>query len=113
MKYLSLKILFAICLILSSNQVEASNLFYIAPSDSSIVKVFYGGTKAKVPEQKEWKIQRAFLTDDNGYNILIHPNNFKIQYQSGEIIVFPLYIPEMELLDSKELPKYLLYIEEN
>jgi hypothetical protein len=81
-------------------------------ADSSITKIFYGGTKAKVPEHKEWKIQRAFITNDNGYNILIHPSNFKIQYQSGEIIVFPLYIPEMELLDSKELPKYLVYIEE-
>jgi len=105
------KIILYFLLVLASFKVEANFLTY--SSDSSINKIFYGGTKTKVPEHKEWKIQRAFLTNDNGYNILINPSNFKKQYQSGEIIVFPLYIPEMELLDNKELPKYLLYIEEN
>ena len=112
MKNLFIKILFTFYLILSSKQVEALPLSIQKVSDSSIVKVFYGGSIATVPDKKLWVIQKVFLSSNDGYNIQINPANFKKEYQSGEKIVFPLYIADMELLDKKDMISYLVYIDE-
>lgn len=107
------KLLLFFYFLTSSVISEAKEMSLIIAVDSAIVKSFYGGSQTKVPEGKIWTFQKVFVSGDNGYNILINPSNFKKQYQSGEIIVFPLYIPEMELLDNKEMIRYLVYIDEN
>ncbi len=81
-------------------------------SDSSFVKSFYGGSSFIIPEGKSWKINKAFISANDGYNIQINLNNFKNEYKSGEKLSIPYYIAEMELLSKKEMMVYLLYVKE-
>jgi hypothetical protein len=81
-------------------------------SDSSFVKSFYGGSSITIPEGKSWKINKAFISANDGYNIQINLNNFKNEYKGGEKLSIPYYIAEMELLSKKEMMVYFLYIKE-
>jgi hypothetical protein len=78
------------------------------------VKSFYGGSTSKVPENKTWVIKNAFITADDGYNIKISLTNFEEKYASGQVVNFPYYIAEMELLSNRVMVNYLVTIfEEN
>ncbi len=81
--------------------------------DTTFVKSFYGGSTAKVPPNKVWKIEKAYISANDGYNILISQKNFKESYNAEEAISFPYYIAEMELLSKKESVAYLVYIRES
>jgi hypothetical protein len=81
--------------------------------DTTFVKSFYGGSTVKVPANKIWKIEKAYISANDGYNILINPKNFKEKYEAEESISFPYYIAEMELLSKKESVAYLVYIHES
>ncbi len=80
--------------------------------DSTFVKSYYGGSSLKVPEHKTWTIEKAFISGGDGYNIKIAAGNFKLSYTGGEIINFPYYIAEMELISDKRMMSYLVYITE-
>lgn len=81
--------------------------------DTTFVKSFYGGSTVKVPANKEWKIEKAYISANDGYNILISQKNFKEKYEAEETISFPYYIAEMELLSKKESVAYVVHIHES
>jgi hypothetical protein len=97
-----------ICFILSL--IFACNTY---GQDTTFVKSFYGGSKALVPAKKTWKIEKAYITSGDGYNIAIQTTNFKASYAENEEIQFPYYIAEMELLDKKDMVSYIVYIRES
>jgi hypothetical protein len=78
--------------------------------DSTFVRSFYQGATIKVPEGKQWKIERAFISANDGYNIKISQSNFKEVYGPGENLIIPYYCAEMELLSDKSSFVYLLTI---
>jgi hypothetical protein len=80
--------------------------------DSTFVKSFYGGSTTKVPEDKTWVIKNAFITAGDGYNIKIALTNFEEKYAAGQIVNFPYYIAEMELLSDRSNVSYILTIRE-
>jgi hypothetical protein len=81
--------------------------------DSTFVKSFYGGSTTKVPEDKTWVIKNAFITAGDGYNIKIALTNFEEKYAAGQIVNFPYYIAEMELLSDRSNVSYILIIRES
>ena len=81
--------------------------------DSTFVKSFYGGSTSKVPESTNWVIKNAFITSGDGYNIKISLTNFEKKYESGQIVSFPYYIAEMELLSDRSNVSYILTIRES
>jgi hypothetical protein len=86
--------------------------FLASAQDSSFVKSYYGGSSLKVPENKTWTIEKAFISGGDGYNIKIAAGNFKLSYTGGETINFPYYIAEMELISDKSMMSYIVYITE-
>ena len=98
---------------------KASFLFFFffisvlaSAQDSSFVKSYFGGSSLKVPENKTWTIEKAFISGGDGYNIKIAAGNFKLSYTGGETINFPYYIAEMELISDKSMMSYIVYITE-
>ena len=87
-------------------------VFYGYAQDSTFVKVFYAGSNVKVPKDMNWKISKAYLTSNDGFNIAISPSNFKSLYISEECVFFPYYISEMELLTDKSSVSYMITIGE-
>ena len=85
---------------------------YTFCQDSTFVKVFYAGSSIKVPAERTWKIEKAYITSGDGYNIQISLSNFKSNYAGEESVSFPYYIAEMELLSSGSMVSYLLYIKQ-
>jgi hypothetical protein len=81
--------------------------------DTTFVKSYYGGSTTKVPEHKTWVIKNAFITSGDGYNIKIALTNFEEKYTAGQVINFPYYIAEMELLSERSMVSYLVTIIEN
>ena len=94
-------------LILSFFLVLCSLLY---SQDTTFVKSFYGGSTTKVPENKTWVIKNAFITAGDGYNIKIALTNFEEKYTAGQVINFPYYIAEMELLSERSMVSYLVTI---
>ena len=88
--------------------------FQLFSQDTTFVKSFYGGSTSKVPENKTWVIKNAFISADDGYNIKISLTNFEEKYAGGQVVNFPYYIAEMELLSNRVMVNYLVTIfEEN
>jgi hypothetical protein len=81
--------------------------------DTTFVKSFYGGSTTKVPEHKTWVIKNALITAGDGYNIKIGLTNFEEKYAAGQVINFPYYMVEMELLSERSMVSYLFTILEN
>jgi hypothetical protein len=81
--------------------------------DSTFVKSFTAGSSVKVPIGKTWCIEKAFISNGDGYQIKIAPSNFKACYQTDERINFPYYIAEMELLTDRSMLFYLVTIKES
>lgn len=78
-----------------------------------IRKTCYAGGYITIPEGKTWAIKRVFITNNDGYNILISNTNFKSTYQNGDTIRIPYYISEMELLTNREMLQYIFYFYES
>jgi hypothetical protein len=78
--------------------------------DTSFVKVYYAGSSAQVPEGKIWQVEKVFVSNGDGYNILVSNDNFKGEYNGGTKIQIPYYISEMELLSSGSMMSYTVYI---
>ena len=83
---------------------------YAFAQDTTFVKAFYGGSTSAVPEHKTWVIKNAFITAGDGYNIKIALTNFEEKYTAGQVINFPYYIAEMELLSERSMVSYLVTI---
>ncbi len=78
--------------------------------DSTFVKYFYGGSVVNVPDSCSWKIEKAYISNGDGYNIQISLKNFKETYLPKEQISFPYYIAEMELLTDRSSVSYIVTI---
>ena len=78
--------------------------------DTTFVKSYYGGSTVKVPENKVWTIEKAYITAGDGYNIQIAKKNFLERYTENEVITFPYYIAEMELLSNRSMVSYIVTI---
>jgi len=83
---------------------------FLFSQDTTFVKSFYGGSTTKVPENKTWVLKNAFITSGDGYNIKIALTNFEEKYTAGQVINFPYYIAEMELLSERSMVSYLVTI---
>jgi hypothetical protein len=81
--------------------------------DSTFVKSFTAGSSVKVPMGKTWCIEKAFISNGDGYQIKIAPSNFKACYQADERINLPYYIAEMELLTDRSMLYYLVTFKES
>jgi len=81
--------------------------------DTTFLKITYAGNKLTVPENKIWKIDRVFISEGGQYAIQISTNNFSTIYNPKDTIVLPLYIPEMELLNRKDMVQFHFYISES
>jgi hypothetical protein len=81
--------------------------------DSTFVRSFYQGAIIKVPEGKQWKIERAFISANDGYNIKISQGYFKEIYGPADNLIIPYYCAEMELLSDTSSIIYLLTIKES
>jgi hypothetical protein len=55
-------------------------------------------------------IEKAYITAGDGYNIQIAKSNFKERYSSEEVLSFPYYIAEMELLSDRSMVSYIVTI---
>ena len=86
---------------------------YTFCQDSTFVKVFYAGSSIKVPAERTWKIEKAYITSGDGYNIQISLSNFKSNYAGEESVSFPYYIAEMELLTDRSSVSYWVTIAES
>jgi hypothetical protein len=62
---------------------------------------------------KTWCIEKAFISNGDGYQIKIAPSNFKACYQADERINLPYYIAEMELLTDRSMLYYLVTFKES
>ena len=80
--------------------------------DSTLYKSGYAGGYLIVPVDKSWKIDHAFVSDGTAYSIKVSNENFELIYKAGDTIKLPYYIAEMELLSSKEMVQYQLYIQQ-
>jgi hypothetical protein len=87
--------------------------FLSLSQDTTFLKISYAGNILKVPEDKIWTIKRAFISEGGQYAIQIRANNFSTIYNPNETIELPLYIPEMELLNLKDMVQFHLYISES
>jgi hypothetical protein len=81
--------------------------------DSTFVKSFTAGSSVKVPIGKTWCIEKAFISNGDGYQIKIAPSNFKAYYQADDRINLPYYIAEMELLTDRSMLYYLVTFKES
>lgn len=89
-------------------------IFHGYTQHSTFVKSFFGGSTSKVPMNKNWIIKNVSISSGDGYNIKIALTNFEEKYTAGQIITFPYYIAEMELLSDRSLVSYFVTIfEEN
>ena len=84
----------------------------VSAQDTTFVKSFYGGSKIFIPTNKNWVIEKAFVSSGDGYNIQINLSHFKSEYKSEETLLIPYYISEMELLSDKNMVSYFLTIKE-
>ena len=80
--------------------------------DTTFVKVYYAGSSVKVPEGRQWFIEKAFISSGDGYNISIAVSNFKSPFKDDELLAIPYYISEMELLSDRSNISYILTIRE-
>ena len=86
-------------------------IYSIAHSQESVFdKSYFAGSTAKIPENKVWVIKSAYISAGDGYTIQIALSNFKEYYVSEEVITFPSYIADMELLSNKSMVSYIVRI---
>jgi len=78
--------------------------------DTTFVKNFYSGSVVNVPDSSNWKIEKAYISSGDGYNIQISLKTFKEEYLPKEKISFPYYIAEMELLTDRSSVSYIVTI---
>jgi hypothetical protein len=83
---------------------------FLSAQDTSFCKEYYSGSKARVPNGKLWFIEKVCISNGDGFNIIISKTNFKESYLEGELISFPYYLPEMELLSKLGSVSYLINI---
>jgi hypothetical protein len=93
----------------------ASAIFIVVSSftfgqDSTFVRCFYGGSVVNVPDSSSWKIEKAYITSGDGYNIQISLKTFQEEYPPKEQISFPYYIAEMEMLTDRSSVSYIVTI---
>lgn len=93
----------------------ASAVFFVVSAfafgqDSTFVRYFYGGSVVKVPDSMTWKIEKAYISSGDGYNIQISLKTFKEEYLPNEQIFFPYYIADMELLTDRSSVSYIVTI---
>jgi hypothetical protein len=81
--------------------------------DTTIVKIGLAGSTLRVPEDRSWRVNQAFISAGDGYNIQISTSNFKSEYTTAQFVSLPLYIVEMELLTKKDMVNYSLIIIES
>jgi len=105
------KILLGLFFFLVIHKLEAK-FFLCYIRDTSFVKSYFSSSAVKVPENKVWFINKVFISGGDGYNLKISNSNFKSSYKAGEIITFPYYIAEMELITDKNMISYLIYLTE-
>jgi hypothetical protein len=87
--------------------------FISLSQDTTLLKISFAGNTLTVPEDKIWNIDRVFISEGGQYAIQISTNNFSTIYNPKDTIVLPLYIPEMELLNRKDMVQFHLYISES
>ena len=75
-------------------------------------KVVIAGSYLVVPCGKCWKIDKLFISTDNGYNIQINKNLLNPVYHAGDTIRLPYYVAEMELAGKVNPAQYTLHINE-
>jgi hypothetical protein len=90
--------------------LDGSSIIYA--QDSTFVKTVFAGSMLKVPKDKTWVIEKAFINAGDGYNVKINNANFKTLYNQKETLVVPSYIAEMELITDKSMMSYIVYITE-
>lgn len=81
--------------------------------DTTIVRMGLAGSTLRVPEDRSWRVNQAFISAGDGYNIQISTSNFKSEYTTAQFVSLPLYIVEMELLTKKDMVNYALIIIES
>ena len=84
--------------------------FTVFSQEDALVKYGYAGGTIIVPPNNSWKVVRAFINNSGSYNLQVGNGNFRIIYHAGDTIHLPYYIPEMELLDNKDLVQYQIYL---
>ena len=89
------------------------NIKIAKAQDTTFVRSFYQGTTVHVPNGKKWKIEQAYISANDGYNIKISQHSFKEFYARNEILVIPYYCAEMELLDKRSSVYFLITIKES
>lgn len=82
----------------------------VLAQESPQLKSGYGGGYMVVPEGENWLLDRAFISDGEGYSILIGKNNFEKNYAAGDTLRLPYYVAEMELLTKSEMVQYQLSV---
>jgi hypothetical protein len=72
------------------------------------------GNSYTVPEGKQWKVKRVFVSDGNGHNVLIGSISFSKVLDAGEKLTTPAWSAEANLLsnDISNL-SYIFEIEES
>ena len=82
----------------------------LAAQDSTFVQYFYSGSRFTVPPNCIWVIDKAFIGNEGEYQIQIANTHFNPQYQTGDILIIPYYVAEMELITSRSLVRFALTI---
>lgn len=80
--------------------------------DSTFVKTVLAGSKITVPEDKIWVVNKVYVNNGEGYNILVNIEEFTEKYKHQTPIQVPSYIPEMELLDTKSTIWFQLHLKQ-
>ena len=77
-------------------------------ADTLLVKQAYAGGYIVLPSTNLWKLEQAFISSGDGYNVMVSLKSFKGVYHEGDTVKLPYYISEMELLTDKSMVSYLL-----
>lgn len=80
--------------------------------DTTFVKKVLAGSSLKVPKNKTWQIEKAYINAGDEYNIKTNTNTFKTLYKNEDTIQIPSYVVEIELLENKSMLWFILYIKQ-
>jgi hypothetical protein len=78
--------------------------------ENRILEIVAGNFQV-VPNNEVWEVNAVFISENRAVSIKIPDSYFKAKYESGDTINTPLYIPEMELLNSKSTVFYKFYLD--
>jgi hypothetical protein len=88
------------------------SLGYTEAQDTTFVRTYLQGSAVQVPLDKSWTIEKAYITQNDGYNIVISLSNFDKIYPSESKLSLPYYCAEMELISGTSSIFYILTIKE-